>query len=176
MNRMQLAVYDFHTKFGATVGNDPGNLADRELRAKLIMEEAVETCAAMGFSVSAIIEDPHRQDLINHQDSYVVGTFHKHFAQSDELEAIDGLCDLLYVIFGSAVAWGIDLEPFFDNVHKANMSKMGGKRREDGKILKPDNWVPPDHERELMRQMETQREWERLEASWSSKESDDHGR
>lgn len=63
--------------------------------------------------------------------------------RGDLVEAIDGMCDLLYVTFGTAVAFGVDLQPFFDEVHLSNMAKTGGATREDGKILKPDGWQPP---------------------------------
>ena len=56
---------------------------------------------------------------------------------------IDGLCDLIYVALGTAVACGVDLEPFFDEVHRSNMAKFGGPIRDDGKILKPEGWEPP---------------------------------
>lgn len=62
----------------------------------------------------------------------------------DVVGAIDALCDLLYVTYGAAVALGIDIEPFFDEVHRSNMAKVGGTRRPDGKWLKPAGWQPPE--------------------------------
>ena len=62
----------------------------------------------------------------------------------DVPEMIDALCDLLYVTYGAAVSLGVDLEPFFAEVHRSNMAKAGGYRREDGKWMKPDGWTPPD--------------------------------
>lgn len=62
----------------------------------------------------------------------------------DVPEMVDALCDLLYVTYGAAVSLGVDLEPFFDEVHRSNMAKVGGHRREDGKWVKPANWQPPD--------------------------------
>jgi len=37
-------------------------------------------------------------------------------------------------------------------VQAANCAKVGGATREDGKILKPKNWVAPDIEGELRKQ------------------------
>jgi predicted HAD superfamily Cof-like phosphohydrolase len=62
----------------------------------------------------------------------------------DLIETIDALCDILYVTYGAAVEAGVDLEPFFAEVHRSNMAKRGAKLREDGKLLKPDGWTPPD--------------------------------
>ncbi|MGH2350376.1 MAG: hypothetical protein ACRDI2_07765 [Chloroflexota bacterium] len=62
----------------------------------------------------------------------------------DVPEMIDALCDLLYVTYGAAVDLGVDLEPFFEEVHRANMAKVGGYRRVDGKWMKPAGWNPPD--------------------------------
>jgi predicted HAD superfamily Cof-like phosphohydrolase len=62
----------------------------------------------------------------------------------DLVAAIDGLCDLLYVVYGTAVEFGVDLAPFFAEVHAANLRKAGGPVREDGKIGKPPGWTPPD--------------------------------
>ena len=67
-------------------------------------------------------------------------------SEQDWIGMIDALCDILYVTYGAAVAMGIDLEPFFAEVQRANMDKLGGPIREDGKQLKPEGWKPPDIE------------------------------
>jgi predicted HAD superfamily Cof-like phosphohydrolase len=72
------------------------------------------------------------------------GEFAAAVRAGDVPEMVDALCDLLYVTYGAAVALGVDLEPFFDAVHRANMAKAGGYRREDGKWMKPAGWQPPD--------------------------------
>lgn len=66
-------------------------------------------------------------------------------------EQVDALCDLLYVTYGAAVEMGIDLESCFELVHEANLRKVPGPVREDGKKLKPEGWMPPDIEGELAR-------------------------
>lgn len=68
----------------------------------------------------------------------------------NEVEAMDGICDLLYVVFGAALDMGFEavLENAFREVHRSNMSKLGedGKPilRKDGKILKGPNFSPPN--------------------------------
>lgn len=62
----------------------------------------------------------------------------------DLVESIDGLCDLLCVVYGTALEFGVDLGPFWDEVHRTNMAKADGPVREDGKRLKPPGWTPPD--------------------------------
>lgn len=69
--------------------------------------------------------------------------------QGDLIGAIDGLCDLLCVVHGAALEFGIDLAPFWDEVHRSNMTKVGGPVRKDGKVLKPAGWTPPDIARVL---------------------------
>ena len=51
-----------------------------------------------------------------------------------------------YYICDTAVRHGLNLDPLFKIVHRANMQKVvDGKviRREDGKILKPEGWEDP---------------------------------
>ena len=52
------------------------------------------------------------------------------------------LADLLYVVYGTAVSYGIDMGPVFLEVHRSNMSKIGGYKREDGKGVKPPTYSP----------------------------------
>ncbi len=52
------------------------------------------------------------------------------------------MADLLYVVYGTAVSYGIDMGPVFREVHRSNMSKVGGYKREDGKWVKPATYSP----------------------------------
>jgi len=58
------------------------------------------------------------------------------------------LTDLLYVVYGAGITWGIDMDKAFKLVHESNMSKLdeNGKPvyREDGKVLKGPNFKPAD--------------------------------
>jgi len=58
-------------------------------------------------------------------------------------EVIDAICDIDVVIHNTSNAMGIDIEPFFQEVHRSNMAKADGPTREDGKKLKPKGWKPP---------------------------------
>lgn len=67
----------------------------------------------------------------------------------DLCELSDGLADLIYVLVGTALEFGIPLERVWDAVQAANMAKVDPatgkvKKREDGKVLKPLGWVAPD--------------------------------
>lgn len=66
----------------------------------------------------------------------------------DIVAVADALTDILYVVYGAAVAYGIDIDACFREVHRSNMSKLGadGKPiyREDGKVLKGPNYSPPN--------------------------------
>lgn len=60
--------------------------------------------------------------------------------------ALKELADLVYVCFQFAAAAGWDLNEALDRVHKSNLSKLvDGKpvKREDGKVLKGENYKPP---------------------------------
>ena len=71
----------------------------------------------------------------------------------DMIEIADALTDLLYVVYGAGHAFGIDLDDCFKEVHQSNLSKLGPDfrpiKREDGKVLKPDTYFPPDLKTEL---------------------------
>jgi len=68
------------------------------------------------------------------------------FADEDIVGIADSLADIIYVAYGVAIAHGIDLRPIFAEVHRTNMLKEGGGEREEGRILKPEGWEPPDIE------------------------------
>jgi predicted HAD superfamily Cof-like phosphohydrolase len=88
----------------------------RSLRIKLLLEEVAE-----------YIEAERRSDII---------------------EIADALTDIHYIAAGTSVAYGIPGKDIFDHVHENNMTKLGEDGdpiyREDGKVLKPEGYVPPD--------------------------------
>ena len=70
-------------------------------------------------------------------------------AASDDVEQIDACFDMMWVIVGYMKSRGWDCENIWDEGAKSNLSKIDSvtglvKRREDGKILKPEGWKPPD--------------------------------
>lgn len=58
------------------------------------------------------------------------------------------LADLVYVAYGTALVYDIDLDAAIRAVHSSNMSKLGEDGypilREDGKVLKGPNYFTPD--------------------------------
>lgn len=66
----------------------------------------------------------------------------------DRLKIAKELADLVYVAYGSALVYDIDLDAAIREVHKSNMSKLGadGKPilRYDSKVLKGPNYREPD--------------------------------
>ena len=64
---------------------------------------------------------------------------------SNDIEEIaDGIVDSIVVLIGTALVYGIDIRPVWDEIHKTNMAKAGGAFRDDGKLLKPEGWKEPD--------------------------------
>jgi predicted HAD superfamily Cof-like phosphohydrolase len=118
---------DFHRSFGQRVGRIPElpGEAERSLRAKLLAEEYYE------------YKDAERNN--------------------DIVEIADALADIIYIACGTAVSYGIPLDKIFEAVHNSNMAKLvDGKplRREDGKVLKPEGWTPPQIEAILEKEKE----------------------
>lgn len=109
------------------------------LRAKLILEEAIETAFAL-------VGARNGQVLVHTQLNEVLQQMarDKRTGAPDLVEAIDGCMDLLYVTYGTMEDIGLDSSPFFDEVHRSNMSKAGGTVDVDGKKLKPRGYSPPD--------------------------------
>jgi len=79
--------------------------------------------------------------------------------ENNLIEVADGLCDLLYVVVGTAVEYGMGpiLEDLFEEVHRSNMTKFQGETltatetvmnpvndKYSGKVRKSANYEPPD--------------------------------
>jgi predicted HAD superfamily Cof-like phosphohydrolase len=67
----------------------------------------------------------------------------------DKVEQLDALIDILVVTMGAIRAGGMDGEGAWKEVMDTNFAKIDpetGKvrKREDGKVLKPEGWVAPN--------------------------------
>lgn len=127
-------VEDFHKAFGARIGIAPyiDNSELLELRWNLIQEEFVEVEKEIFDSATGAMLEPGQINLA---------------ALAKEL------ADVLYVVYGFGVTFGVDMDAVFAEVHDSNMSKLGpdGKpvRRSDGKILKGPFYKAADIEKVL---------------------------
>ena len=66
--------------------------------------------------------------------------------------------DLIYVVLGILVTYGIDMEPVWKEVQATNMDKLRGPKRDDGKQLKPEGWQAPDIEAIIWDQIDAEAE------------------
>ena len=69
--------------------------------------------------------------------------------ENDDVERIDACFDMIWVIVGYMKSRGWDCNGIWDEGAQSNLSKIDPntglvRRREDGKILKPEGWQPPD--------------------------------
>ena len=116
-------VKEFHKVFNHLIADAPAfpELNLRTLRIDLIDEERLE-----------LVEAENATDIVG---------------------VADALTDLLYVVYGMGLMYGIDLDACFKEVHRSNMSKLDENGnpiyREDGKVLKGNNYSPPDLKRIL---------------------------
>jgi len=68
---------------------------------------------------------------------------------NDKVESLDALIDILVVTIGAIHSMGADAEGAWKEVIRTNFAKIDKKtgkviKREDGKVLKPDGWTPPN--------------------------------
>jgi hypothetical protein len=70
-------------------------------------------------------------------------------AEAVMTEVVDGLFDLIWVTIGAMLALGIPVRAIWEEGARSNLDKIDPLtkkviKREDGKILKPEGWTPPD--------------------------------
>lgn len=136
-HRPEDLVRQFHEVYGLPIQHDEPDV-DRErvhMRMRLIYEEVSElTGAVYGDKARRMLEET----ISSLPDD---GT-------RDTIETADALADLIYVIYGMALECGISLPAVLREVQASNLSKLDGEGkpiyREDGKVLKGDNFFPPN--------------------------------
>lgn len=114
-------VREFHEIFGHPVANEPALIDDAR---------------------SAL-----RVNLINEE----FNEFMEAVIADDLVEIADALGDMVYVIYGAALEYGIPLDNVVREIHRSNLSKLGENgepmyRESDNKIMKGPNFEEPDIE------------------------------
>ena len=122
----------------------------QQLRRGSLQAMLIEFHAAFGLTTNlgkppAITdESPLRRELLREEyEEYIAAE-----DAGDLVELADALGDMAYVIYGTAIAYGIDLDAVVREIHRSNMTKLMPdgtvKRREDGKVQKGPNFVRPN--------------------------------
>jgi predicted HAD superfamily Cof-like phosphohydrolase len=67
---------------------------------------------------------------------------------SEDVEELDACMDMIWVILGYCYMKGFDVQGAWNEVARSNLCKIDPVtnkviKREDGKVLKPEGWTPP---------------------------------
>lgn len=93
-----------------------------------------------------------RISLLEEEVGELITAVHAH----DLIGIADALADITYVVYGTALTYGIDLDQVLGEVHRSNMSKLDHNGRPiiraDGKVLKSEHYSPPNVEAVLRHQ------------------------
>ena len=124
----------------------------RILRARLILEEALETIKdGLGVTVNLNWEDG-RASCVHHL--FFESLSYKADLKPDLVELADGCADLSAVTVGTLLAHGIADRELLEEVDANNMAKIAtGSVDEHGKWIKSPDHQPPDVRGVILRQM-----------------------
>ncbi len=116
MNKMQRQITEFHKEFGVVA---PEKVTMPSLDVRILRKRLMEE------ELKELTDAMEAEDMV---------------------EIADGIADLLVVTFGTAVSFGINIEPIFDEVHRSNMTKRwkDGSIHHDeyGKVIKSPDYEP----------------------------------
>lgn len=141
MDKQLAQVREFNAKHRQRTGGEELRLIQSVSQA-LDLEDASE---AVIKAAKNLIHSPcvaaQRASLILEE----AGEVGHALATANLVELADGLADLLYVVFGTAVAYDIPIEKIFDEVHRSNMTKnVSSEALVKGKLSKGPGYSPPD--------------------------------
>ena len=122
MNREQMA-RQFAIAGEQKIDNDLTDTDLLDFRFSLIYEEVLELSDAI--------------------DQVILDKIHGDVKQSTKENLLKELADIQYVLSGFAVVFGFNLEEAYRRVHESNMTKFPLTKREDGKVMKGENYKEP---------------------------------
>jgi predicted HAD superfamily Cof-like phosphohydrolase len=114
-------VREFHEKMKLAI-DEPYSKELMDFRLKLLFEE-IQELATAALDIEELNDKDDRYGLMQN--------------------LLKEMCDVVYVIKGMAVSFGMDFDEAFTLVHKSNMSKLPLIKDADGKVMKGLNYEPP---------------------------------
>ena len=110
------------------------------------------------YGVRKWVEDPTNKDKLKDFMAFRLDFIEEEFeetllafAEQDPEEIVDGLIDICVVAIGTLLAFDVDPDKAWDEIHKANMNKEVGVKKSRPNPLglpdlsKPEGWTPPSH-------------------------------
>lgn len=105
---------EFNLKFGYPVPESPGLITDQQ------------RCLRLSLMYEELLE------------------LFDAMGKKDLLGIADGIGDLLYVVYGTAVEYGLNADAILAEVHRSNMTKKPGNYNTLGKLIKNKDYSPPN--------------------------------
>lgn len=163
-NPMQYAIEEFMRRCDQDVAAYPQLPSDdvRKLRIRLMVEELLGAVDPEEYANADA--NQYVELLIKNKSNELIASM----LAGDLVGVADGLADVLYVVIGTAVAYGIDIQEVFDEVHRSNLSKTVWdeerqrwyiEKDEFGKGIKPDTYSPADIAPIINNQIDNGKAW-----------------
>lgn len=121
----------------------------KELESHTTQANVTSMCAAFGQDVHHELHEPSAK--VRGLRIALLTEEYKEYLNAEQgrdiVEIADALGDMTVIIYGTAAAYGINLDSVVAEIHRSNMTKLDADgnviRRADGKIMKPDTYEPP---------------------------------
>ena len=109
---------------------------------------------------------PDDNELVNFRTSFLMeelAEYTQAITKKDAAGALDALVDIVYIALGTAWLFNLPFEKAWNEVQKANMSKIRTKSKSKKRgtsfdVIKPKGWIPPDIEQIIEEEREKQNE------------------
>jgi hypothetical protein len=94
-------------------------------------------------------DQPKTEDNAKLYTTLITEEYGEFIGSDNEVEELDACMDMIWVILGYCYMKGFNVEGAWNEVARSNLAKIDAttgkvKKREDGKVLKPEGWTPPN--------------------------------
>ena len=109
---------------------------------------------------------PENNELVNFRTSFLIeelAEYTQAITKGDSAAALDALVDIVYIALGTAWLFNLPFEKAWNEVQKANMSKIRTKSKSKKRgtsfdVVKPKGWIAPGIEQIIEEERENQNE------------------